>query len=96
MAGRQNQGRLLQEKSRAAKEKKTSGWLWTGKRWNTIRARSQSFAALDMAKNIEDTGARLRMLAGSGRQRPAEGRQGGCFPVVGADRSLDLLGEPRA
>ena len=42
MAGRQNQRRLLQEGKGRLTAKKTNAWRWTGRRWNTIRARSRN------------------------------------------------------
>ena len=43
MAGRQDQGRLLQESKGRRRARKTSGWRSTGRRWNIIRGRSRSF-----------------------------------------------------
>ena len=57
---------------RAAKKKNGSPWI--GRRSNTVRGKKPKFPALDMAKNVEDPGARLRMLLGLGG-RAAEGGQ---------------------
>ncbi len=43
---------------------KTSGWRWIGRPWKIVRGRRQKFPALDMAKNLEQTSARVRMLLG--------------------------------
>src|SRR6202020_1588159 len=50
--------------------------------WKTLEYRPRQkakFPALDMAKNIEDTGARLRMLLGLEGSGPQKGDQAGTF-----------------
>src|SRR6202453_5147422 len=50
--------------------------------WKTLEYRPRQkpkFAALDMAKNIEDTGARLRMLLGLEGAGPQKGDKAGTF-----------------
>jgi 3-hydroxyacyl-CoA dehydrogenase len=50
--------------------------------WKTMEYRPRQkpkFAALDMAKNIEDTGARLRMLLGFDGKAPQKGDKAGEF-----------------
>src|SRR6202451_3447556 len=50
--------------------------------WKTLEYRPRQkpkFAALDMAKNIEDTGARLRMLLGLEGAGPQKGDKAGAF-----------------
>jgi 3-hydroxyacyl-CoA dehydrogenase len=50
--------------------------------WKTLEYRPRQkpkFAALDMAKNIEDTGARLRMLLGLGGSGPQKSDKAGQF-----------------
>jgi 3-hydroxyacyl-CoA dehydrogenase len=50
--------------------------------WKTLEYHSRQkpkFGALDMAKNIEDTGARLRVLPGLDGGRPAKGDRAGDF-----------------
>ena len=50
--------------------------------WKTLEYRPQKkpkFAALEMAKNVEDTGARLRMLLGLEGSGPAKGDKAGAF-----------------
>jgi 3-hydroxyacyl-CoA dehydrogenase len=50
--------------------------------WKTLEYRPQQkakFAALDMAKNIEDTGVRLRMLLGLEGSGPQKGDKAGAF-----------------
>ena len=50
--------------------------------WKTLEYRPQQrpkFAALEMAKNVEDTGARLRMLLGIEGSGPAKGDKTGAF-----------------
>src|ERR1700693_5329217 len=50
--------------------------------WKTLEYHSRQkpkFAALDMAKNIEDTGARLRTLLGLESSRPQQGDKAGAF-----------------
>jgi len=50
--------------------------------WKTMEYRPRQkpkFAALDMAKNIEDTGARLRMLLGLDGKAPQKGDKAGEF-----------------
>jgi 3-hydroxyacyl-CoA dehydrogenase len=50
--------------------------------WKTLEYRPRQkakFAALDMAKNIEDTGARLRMLLGLDGKAPQKGDKAGEF-----------------
>jgi 3-hydroxyacyl-CoA dehydrogenase len=50
--------------------------------WKTLQYRPRQkpkFAALDMAKNIEDTGARLRMLLGLEGKAPQKGDKAGEF-----------------
>ena len=50
--------------------------------WKTLEyhpRRKPKFAALDMAKNIEDTGARLRMLLGLEGGGPQKGDKAGAF-----------------
>jgi 3-hydroxyacyl-CoA dehydrogenase len=50
--------------------------------WKTLEYRPRQkpkFAALDMAKNIEDTGARLRMLLGLESSGPQKGDRAGAF-----------------
>src|SRR5580693_2107344 len=50
--------------------------------WKTLEYRPRQkpkFAALDMAKNIEDTGARLRMLLGLEGSGPQKGDKAGTF-----------------
>jgi 3-hydroxyacyl-CoA dehydrogenase len=50
--------------------------------WKTLEyhpRQKPKFAALDMAKNIEDTGARLRMLLGLEGGGPQKGDQAGAF-----------------
>src|SRR6202167_32968 len=50
--------------------------------WKTLEYRPRQkpkFAALDMAKNIEDTGARLRMLLGLEGNGPQKGDKAGAF-----------------
>ncbi|HXC44298.1 MAG TPA: 3-hydroxyacyl-CoA dehydrogenase family protein, partial [Candidatus Dormibacteraeota bacterium] len=50
--------------------------------WKTLEYRPRQkpkFAALDMAKNIEDTGARLRMLLGLEGKAPQKGDKAGEF-----------------
>jgi 3-hydroxyacyl-CoA dehydrogenase len=50
--------------------------------WKTLEYRPRQkpkFAALDMAKNVEDTGARLRMLLGLDGNKPAKGDKAGEF-----------------
>ena len=73
VAGRQDQGRLLQESQKGPQGEK-SGSASTGRRSNTIPRRRPKFPALEMAKNIEDLGERLRtLLAGDPRKtRPAQ------------------------
>ena len=64
--------------------------------WKTLEYRPRQkpkFAALDMAKNVEDTGARLRMLLGL-EGAPQKPRQSRSVPVVVSLRSLDLLRQP--
>ena len=65
--------------------------------WKTLEYRPRQkpkFPALDMAKNIEDPGCAAAHAARPRRQ-PAEGRQSGRILVVGAVRSVELLGQPR-
>jgi 3-hydroxyacyl-CoA dehydrogenase len=50
--------------------------------WKTLEYRPRQkprFAALDMAKNVEDTGARLRMLLGLGASSPQKIDKAGAF-----------------
>jgi 3-hydroxyacyl-CoA dehydrogenase len=50
--------------------------------WKTLEYRPRQkakFAALDMAKNIEDTGTRVRSLLGLEGSRPAKGDKAGAF-----------------
>ncbi len=50
--------------------------------WKTLEYRPRQkpkFAALDMAKNIEETGARLRMLLGMDGSGPQKGDKAGAF-----------------
>src|ERR1700728_18426 len=50
--------------------------------WKTLEYRPRQkpkFAALDMAKNIEENGARLRMLLGFGGSGPQKGDKAGAF-----------------
>jgi 3-hydroxyacyl-CoA dehydrogenase len=50
--------------------------------WKTLeyhQRQKPKFAALDLAKNIEDTGARLRMLLGLDGSKPAKGDKAGDF-----------------
>jgi 3-hydroxyacyl-CoA dehydrogenase len=50
--------------------------------WKTLEYRPREkpkFAALDMAKNVEDTGARLRMLLGLEGAGPQKGDKAGAF-----------------
>lgn len=50
--------------------------------WKTLEYRPQQrpkFAALDMAKNVDDTEARLRMLLGTEGNVPAKGDKAGTF-----------------
>jgi 3-hydroxyacyl-CoA dehydrogenase len=50
--------------------------------WKTLDYRPRQkpkFAALDMAKNVEDTGARLRMLLGLETTAPQKGDKAGAF-----------------
>jgi 3-hydroxyacyl-CoA dehydrogenase len=50
--------------------------------WKTLEYRPRQkpkFAALDMAKNVEETGARLRMLLGLDGSKPAKGDKAGEF-----------------
>jgi len=50
--------------------------------WKTLEYRARQkpkFAALDMAKNVEDTGARLRMLLGLEGSGPQKGDKAGAF-----------------
>jgi 3-hydroxyacyl-CoA dehydrogenase len=50
--------------------------------WKTLEylpRRKPKFAALDMAKNVEDTGARIRMLLGLDGSTPPKGDQAGPF-----------------
>ena len=42
------------KKVKSTRAARTNAWPSTGKRWNIVRARNQNFAALDMAKNVED------------------------------------------
>ena len=94
MAGRQDQGRLLQEsKSGEGKEDERLALDWKTLEYHPRQ--KPKFPALDMAKNIEDTGARLRMLLGL-EGSPQKGDKGGPVPVVGSLRSVELLGQPRA
>src|SRR2546425_6102688 len=50
--------------------------------WKTLEyhpRRKPKFPALDMAKNVEDTGARIRMLLGLGASAPQKGDKAGQF-----------------
>ncbi|PYX75483.1 MAG: 3-hydroxyacyl-CoA dehydrogenase, partial [Acidobacteria bacterium] len=50
--------------------------------WKTLEyhpRRKPKFPALDMAKNVEDTGARIRMLLGLGGSAPQKGDKAGQF-----------------
>jgi len=50
--------------------------------WKTLEYHPRQkprFAALDMAKNVEETGVRLRMLLGIGGSGPAKGDKAGAF-----------------
>ena len=50
--------------------------------WKTLEyhpRRKPKFPALDMAKNVEDTGARIRMLIGLGGSAPQKGDKAGQF-----------------
>ena len=58
--------------------RKTNAWRSTGRRSNIIRGRKPKFPALDMAKNIEDPGARLRTLLGL-EGAPQKGDKAGAF-----------------
>ena len=67
--------------------------------WKTLEyhpRQKPKFAALDMAKNIEDTGTRLRTLLGLDSNGPQKGDKAGAFLWGRAERSLELLGQPRA
>src|SRR5689334_11928013 len=95
MAGRQDQGRLLQ---------KGEGRRRQGRR--TARAGLEN-AGIPSAAETEVSCPRYgeecrgywrasAYVAGAGRQRPAEERQGGRVSLGGALRSVDLLRQPRA
>ena len=67
--------------------------------WKTLEyhpRQKPKFAALDMAKNVEDTGARLRMLLGLDGGGPQKSDKAGRVPVGGAIGSVDLLRQPRS
>ena len=52
------------KKIKGRRAKKKNDWRSIGRRSSTIRCKKPKFPALDMAKNVEDPGARLRMLLG--------------------------------
>ena len=79
MAGRQNQGRLLQESKRRTMARKTKRLALDWKTLEYHPRQKPKFAALDMAKNIEDTGARLRTLLGLEGSGPQKGDKAGAF-----------------
>jgi 3-hydroxyacyl-CoA dehydrogenase len=101
MAGRQNQRRLLQKKCGAGALAREPGEEKIKKRrrapaldWKTLEyhpRQKPKFAALDMAKNVEDTGARIRMLFGWMAAHPEKPDKASHLPVGRALRSLDLL-----
>jgi 3-hydroxyacyl-CoA dehydrogenase len=73
------QKKWLGDKTKGGFHKKTKGNGGDDERmaldWKTLEYRPRQkpkFAALDMAKNIEDTGARLRMLLGLDGGKPAK------------------------
>ena len=77
------------------KAKKTSVLRSIGGRSNTILARSRNFPALDMAKNIDDTG-RSRAHAARPRWRsPQKADKAGVF-LWAALGSVDVLRQPHA
>ena len=86
MAGRQNRRRILQERCGAgALARQASQDERLALDWKTLEyhpRQKPKFPALDMAKNVEETGARVRMLLGLDGHAAAEGRQGGQFLVV--------------
>ena len=66
--------------------------------WKTLEYRPRQkakFPALDMAKNVEQTGARVRMLLGLDGSGPQEG-DSRTVPLVGSLGFVDLFGQPRS
>ena len=66
--------------------------------WKTLEyhpRQKPKFAALDMAKNIEDTGARLRTLLGL-EGSPQKGDKAGAFLWSALSDLVDLLRQPGA
>src|SRR6202795_4087319 len=80
------QNKWLGEKTKGGFYKKVKGGGGEDERlaldWKTLEYRPRQkpkFAALDMAKNIEDTGSRLRMLLGMEGSGPQKGDKAGTF-----------------
>ena len=81
MAGRQNQRRLLQENAervgRTGQEDERLALDWKTLEYHPRQ--KPKFPALDMAKNIDDTGARLRTLLGLDGGAPQKDDKAGAF-----------------
>ena len=78
-------------------EKKTSGWRWIGRRWNTIRSRKPKFPALEMAKNVEQPGRDCECYWGWMITRHSKkDDKAGSFLWSAFGGSLELRGQPRA
>ena len=80
------QRKWLGDKTKGGLYKKGKGGAGQDERlaldWKTLEYHPQQkakFAALDMAKNVEDTGARLRMLLGLEGSGPQKGDKAGAF-----------------
>lgn len=78
--------KLLGDKTKGGFYKKVKGADGEEQRlaldWKTLEYRPQQrpkFASLEMAKNVEDPGARLRMLLGLDGSAPAKGDKAGVF-----------------
>ena len=64
------------KKMKGAAARTTSAWRSIGRRWNIIRARSRNSPRSIWRKNVDETGARVRMLLGldgaAARRRPTK------------------------
>ena len=78
MAGRQNQRRVLQEgEERLGEEDERLALDWKTLEYHPRK--KPKFPALDMAKNVEQTGARLKMLLGLDGSGPQKNDKAGAF-----------------
>ncbi len=94
MAGRQNQRRLLQKVKGCATASEDERLALDWKTLEYHPRHKPKFAALDMAKNVEDTGTRLRMLLGLAGQAPQKNDKAGAF-LWTALSDFGPLGQPR-